>query len=212
MSYNKQELLTFREHLVGSVLLIFLFIFFCFLLSYYVSYVVYSVLWCTLLFPHKRCLVRLCLQLFVGGIMSCLRLFCICLCVVVSGSCCVVFLFCFSSSCLPYVASLSGLPIFDCPFGVPWHLLFNILVTYTVNHEHNVNFNFACLWVENKPSMSIVYRESRTSSEWSNGMTYIIVYTYVISWSTDEDLMRLNKEKITQAWTIHWRKIKVYFF
>jgi hypothetical protein len=132
MSYNKQELLTFREHLstlpiyfFGRVRVAHLFIyFFCFLLSYYVSYVVYSVLWCTLLFPHKRCLVRLCLQLFVGGIMSCLRLFCICLCVVVSGSCCVVFLFCFSSSCLPYVASLSGLPIFDCPFGVPWHLLF----------------------------------------------------------------------------------------
>jgi len=53
--------------------------------------------------------------------------------------------------------------------------------------------------VENKPSMSIVYRESRTSSEWSNGMTYIIVYTYVTSLSTDEDFMRLNKQKITQA-------------
>jgi hypothetical protein len=27
-------------------------------------------------------------------------------------------LFCFSSSCVPYVASFSGLSIFDCPFGI----------------------------------------------------------------------------------------------
>jgi hypothetical protein len=31
---------------------------------------------------------------------------------------CVVFLFCLSSSCIPYAASFSGLSIFDCHFGV----------------------------------------------------------------------------------------------
>jgi uncharacterized membrane protein len=31
--------------------------------------------------------------------------------------CCVVFLVCFSSSCVSYVDSFSGLSIFDCPFG-----------------------------------------------------------------------------------------------
>ena len=31
---------------------------------------------------------------------------------------CVVFLFCFSSSCIPYVVSFSGLSILDCPFGI----------------------------------------------------------------------------------------------
>jgi hypothetical protein len=31
---------------------------------------------------------------------------------------CVVFLFCFSSSCVPYIASFSGLSICDCPFGI----------------------------------------------------------------------------------------------
>ena len=31
---------------------------------------------------------------------------------------CVVCLFCLSSSCVPYVASFSGLSIFDCPFGI----------------------------------------------------------------------------------------------
>jgi hypothetical protein len=34
---------------------------------------------------------------------------CICLCIVLSNTYCVVFLLCFSSSCVPYVASFSGL-------------------------------------------------------------------------------------------------------
>jgi len=38
--------------------------------------------------------------------------------IVVSNTYCVVFLFCFSSSCVPYVASFSGLSIFDWPFGI----------------------------------------------------------------------------------------------
>jgi hypothetical protein len=32
--------------------------------------------------------------------------------------CCVVFLFCFASSCVPCVVGFSGLSISDCPFGV----------------------------------------------------------------------------------------------
>jgi len=36
----------------------------------------------------------------------------------VSNTYCVVFLFCFSWSCIPYVANFSGLSIFDCPFGI----------------------------------------------------------------------------------------------
>ena len=54
---------------------------------------------------YKRCSVRL--HVFVGGRMSYLRYLCLC---VNSGvqyiMCCV--LFCFSSSCGPYVASVSG--------------------------------------------------------------------------------------------------------
>jgi len=38
--------------------------------------------------------------------------------VVVSNTYRVMFLLCFSSSCVPYVASFSGLSIFDCPFGI----------------------------------------------------------------------------------------------
>ena len=31
---------------------------------------------------------------------------------------CCVFFFCLSSSCVPYVASFTGMSIFDCPFGI----------------------------------------------------------------------------------------------
>jgi len=40
---------------------------------------------------------------------------CVCWRMVVSNTYCVVFLFCFSSSCVPYVASFSGLSIVDYP-------------------------------------------------------------------------------------------------
>ena len=43
---------------------------------------------------------------------------CVCLHIVVSNAYCVVFLLCLSSSCISYVAILSGLSIFDCPFGI----------------------------------------------------------------------------------------------
>ena len=43
---------------------------------------------------------------------------CVCFRVVVSNTCCVVFLFCLSSSCVPYDASLSGLSIFGFPFSI----------------------------------------------------------------------------------------------
>ena len=60
----------------------------------------------------KRCSVRLCLQLFVVGRMSCLRNVCVCLRIVMSNTYCVVFLFRLSSSCAPNVVS-------DCPFLLP---------------------------------------------------------------------------------------------
>jgi len=51
--------------------------------------------------------------------MSYLRHLCyIVLHIVVSNIYCLVFLFCFSSLCVPYVATFSELSIFDCPFGI----------------------------------------------------------------------------------------------
>jgi len=35
-------------------------------------------------------------------------------------------LFCISLSCVPYVASSSGLSFFDCPFGI-FYRLFNVI-------------------------------------------------------------------------------------
>ena len=111
-----------------------------------------------------RCSVCLCLQLFVGGIFAYVLFT---LFVFVCMWWCptrVVLCLCFVFLCLVYPV----LPIFDFPFGVLWRLFFNILVVYTaVNQVHNGNF--VCLWIENKHSMSIVYRESLTSSDWSNG-------------------------------------------
>ena len=43
---------------------------------------------------------------------------CVWLCVVVSDACCVVFLFCFSSSCVTCAASFSGVSIVHRPFGI----------------------------------------------------------------------------------------------
>ena len=67
-------------------------------------------------FRIKRCLVRLYPQLFVGGRVSYLHYFCL---FAHSGvqyiSCCS---FCLTSSCVPNVASFSGVSFFDCPFGI----------------------------------------------------------------------------------------------
>jgi hypothetical protein len=62
---------------------------------------------------NRRILVHLYLQLFVGGLVYYSRY--LCLCTVVSNTYCVVFLVCLSSSCVPYVASISGLSIFIAP-------------------------------------------------------------------------------------------------
>jgi len=43
---------------------------------------------------------------------------CVCLRIVVPNTYCVVFLFCFISSCVPHIVSFSGLSIFDCPFDI----------------------------------------------------------------------------------------------
>ena len=55
---------------------------------------------------------------------SCLiYVICVCLAIAVSNKYCVVFLFCFSSSCVTCAVSFSGLSNFDCHFGILYHLL-----------------------------------------------------------------------------------------
>jgi hypothetical protein len=97
------------------------------------------------------------LQLFVGELMSLPPAVCrrahvlftlfVFVCVLMSTTYCVVFLFCFSSSCVPYVASFSGLPIFDCPFSILQHLCIahtNVTWWYCVhlNEKNRIFYKF----------------------------------------------------------------------
>ena len=70
---------------------------------------------------------------------------CVCLGTVVSNTYCVVFLFCFSSSCVPNVAIFSGLGIFDCPSV--FHMVFgkwegNVQIKLSLNLR-KVNFKLS---------------------------------------------------------------------
>ena len=95
-------------------------------------YVLTSVLWCPLWFPHKNvCSVRLCLQLFVGRLMSYLLYLCL---LGHSGIqhilCCAFALFVFVL-CLG-VASFSGLSILHYSFGILWRLFTTRILTASV--------------------------------------------------------------------------------
>ena len=80
-----------------------------FVLSYYVSLrFEFPVVVSATISALKRCSIRLCLHLFVGGLMSYLYVICVCLRIVVSNIYCAGF----------YVAGLSGLSIFECPLGI----------------------------------------------------------------------------------------------
>ena len=85
---------------------------------------------------------------FVGGRVSCLRYLCL---FAHSGVhhilCCVVF--CFSSSCVPYVASFSGLSFFDCSFDFLENLflwfttvldfmLYHFILSFDVSMSHKI--------------------------------------------------------------------------
>jgi hypothetical protein len=55
--------------------------------------------------------------------------------------CCVVFLFCFASSCVPCVVGFSGLSISDCPFGV---LLTFILILTVDKPRDEIELLWSC--------------------------------------------------------------------
>jgi hypothetical protein len=95
-------------------------------------YVLTSVLWCPLRFPHKNiCSIRLCLQLFVGKLMSYLLYLCL---FGYSGIqhilCCVFVLFFFVL--FLGVASFSGLSILYYSFGILWRLFTTRILTALV--------------------------------------------------------------------------------
>jgi len=99
-------------------------------------YAMSAVLWFPLRFPHKN-------EVLFVLTSSCLRdgtclvwVICVCLCIVVSTTYCVVFLFYFSSSCVPGVASFSGLPFFWLP--LEYSITF---IYYTYQHYCNNDSN-----------------------------------------------------------------------
>ena len=65
--------------------------------------------------------------MFVKGLMSYLRYLCFLAHSGVQHILC-LFSLCFTSFCVPYVASFAGLSIFDCPFGILWRLFVLYLV------------------------------------------------------------------------------------
>jgi hypothetical protein len=75
--------------------------------------------WCRLLYV---CAVRLYLQWFVEG-SRLIYFICVCLRIVVFNTYCVLFLFCFSSSCVPYVYSSHRCALFVYLFLPLWHCL-----------------------------------------------------------------------------------------
>jgi len=74
---------------------------------------------------------------------------CVCFRIVVSCTYCVVFLFCLSSYYVPYVASFSGMSIFDCPFCILLRLFTKHWPIKLVNHHHCL---FICLYQARKVS------------------------------------------------------------
>ena len=83
---------------------------------------VFRVVLFAMISAYTPCSVRVNLQLFVGQRMSSLRDVCLFAYSSVQQIL-VLFLFCFSTSCVPYVANISGLSFFDCPFGILYRFL-----------------------------------------------------------------------------------------
>jgi len=89
------------------------------------------VLWCPL-----RCQNKNDIPFVFTSSCSCLTyVICFCLRIVVSNTYCVVFLFWFSSSCVRYIASFTGLSIFGSLFG-------NLLRLFKTKWD---DFNFAII-------------------------------------------------------------------
>ena len=114
VSYKKQELLTLREHLsspsvFGGVRVAHLCSFLCCPIMY--IYVLTSLFWCPLQFPHAN--VRLYLQLFVGGFMPYWGYLCLLAFRVVQH---ILSVFCFVFLCLVYPMLPFSL---DFPFVLP---------------------------------------------------------------------------------------------
>ena len=114
VSNKKQQLPTLYDHL--SLLPIFY--------GFRVALYVILFLLCVFTFSVPCCDLRYDFRIkkmfgsslpLAGGLVSCIRYLCLRIVHMVSNPYCVVFLLCFSWSCVPYVTSFSGLSIFFLP-------------------------------------------------------------------------------------------------
>ena len=185
VSYNKQELLTLREHLSFVVYLCCTIMCLTFCIPCYdVCYGFHMDTMFGSSLPSVVC--RRDHVMFTLFVLACMW-WCparVMLCI------CFVFL------CLVYPV----LPVYlDCPFLIFLRCSLTFIFFYFGYLYSQPSSPWQhCLSVDwNKQYMSIVYRESLTSSECSNGMTYSFMYTHIINWWPDGDFIRLNKGKIT---------------
>ena len=102
---------------------------------------------------------------------------CVCLCTVVFNTSCVVLLFCFSSSCVPYVANCSGFSNFYWSFGIlerlfylSWNIL-NIINPCRPTEYLICIFVFCLTKLNQQISMSSPLTESFNLEPWSPGNT-----------------------------------------
>ena len=91
------------------------------------------------------------LRLFVAQGSCLIYVICVCLRIVMSNTYCVVFLFCFSSSCVPYVVNVSGLSIIDCPS--------------VFSNVYSTTGQFCNIFMINKPNWRILYQNPENIEE-----------------------------------------------
>ena len=119
----------------------------------------------------------ICFNLFVGGHMSYLRCLCLFMYSGVQHILCVVLLFCFSSSCVPYVANCSGFSNFDWSFGILERLFYlswniwNIINSCRPTEYLICIFVFCLTKLNQQISMSSPLTESFNLEPWSPGNT-----------------------------------------
>jgi hypothetical protein len=127
---------------------------------------------------------------------------CVSLCIVVFNTYSVVFLICFSSSCIPYVASFFGLSIFDCRsvfiyslFIRPLYLSALLKITTSANHCVYSKFS----WIGLCAHIFAVLRGLTITKSYHS--TCIFCTLYKSNWNYSRKWKRSN------YWWDTWEKI-----
>jgi hypothetical protein len=115
IKWNEILWIFFLMHLINQSMLFFSFFLCCPIMC---LYVLCYVLCCLLRFPHRNDVRFVFTSSYLYRGLCLHYVSCVWSGIVMSNTNCVVILLFFSSSCVPYIASFSGLSIFDCSFGI----------------------------------------------------------------------------------------------